>query len=461
MSLLRSNVFSTRPWLWPLGAAALLLAAADGLMVGQFGLLGAVAVMAALAVVVLVARPETGLIASLVTIILGQLVRIQLPGSDTTVILNDVLLPPLIYAWLLCRLASRRWSVPRSSLIVPIFLMVATMIFSLYVNRYAYGSTELLTGALYIVRWIEYAAIFFIAYDYFSRPGRPRRYLWLIAWVGLITAALGFIQLRLFPDFSFMVPRGWDPHVGRLLSTWFDPNFLGGFFVVLVTVALALALSRERGAWKWWLVVAILLPAIILTYSRSAYVALAAGLGFVTLFRSRLLFAIGALSFLAVVIFIPRVQERVIGIRTIDETARYRLISWQRAATVFRDHPWFGVGYNVYKFVQVQYRFLDRPTEHSASGSDSSLLTVAVTTGVVGLTIYLWLLFLAIREAWRTWWDKTLPMFWRSAGLGLVAGIIALFIHSQFVNSLLYPHLMETMWVFLALVMAVRQERTV
>jgi O-antigen ligase len=166
---------------------------------------------------------------------------------------------------------------------------------------------------------------------------------------------------------------------------------------------------------------------------------------------------LGILSVIAVFLFVPRVQERVIGIRTIDETAKLRLVSYNNAFQVIGDHPVIGIGYNLYKYVQVEYNFLEKTSEHSASGSDSSILTIWVTTGTIGLIVYLWLFMAMLREAWKTWHAQHLDARWRGFGLGLFAGLLGLFAHSQFVNGLQYPHLMEMMWLLVAMAIAVRQ----
>ena len=83
--------------------------------------------------------------------------------------------------------------------------------------------------------------------------------------------------------------EGWDPHIGRLLSTWFDPNFIGGFlgFILSITIALGLYYWKEKRT-KLALVLGIIgfigLIALYLTYSRSGYLTLMAGLGMLTFF---------------------------------------------------------------------------------------------------------------------------------------------------------------------------------
>ena len=64
-------------------------------------------------------------------------------------------------------------------------------------------------------------------------------------------------------------------------------------------------------------------------------------------------------------------------------------------------------------------------------------------------------------ELWRTWHDRALPKLWQGFGLGAFAGFVGLFAHSQFVNGLQYPHLMEMLWLLVAMAIAVRYpERT-
>lgn len=426
---------------------------------GWLGPIAAFGFAGILMLVLVIWKPELAFVASIVSMIIGQLIRLPVLGGDNGVIINDVLLPPLIVVWAFRRLGSGQWPLPRQSLTLPIVTVIGIMILSLLLNISQHTQGEILSGLLYQVRWIEYAFVLMMGFDFLRTRDRAWRYVGLIMACAAAVSLLGFAQLRIFPDFTFMVPQGWDPHIGRLLSTWFDPNFLAGWLALLITIALAIALSLPwvRARW-WWLATGIMTVAVVLTFSRSGYVALAAGAGLVALIRSRAIFLLGLLAIVGVIFFVPRVQERVIGIRTVDETAQLRIVSWQNALTVIHDHPWLGVGYNLYRYVQVDYGFLNDTKEHSASGSDSSLLTIWVTTGILGLLAYVWLFIATLRESWRTWRDKSLPKEWRGFGLGLLAGLLGLLLHAQFVNSLFYPHIMQTVWILLAAAIMVRQD---
>lgn len=454
---LRTLYASRRTGLLAAGGVAVMVAA--GWLIGSHFVLGAVVIGGLVMALLVVTFPELAFLASLGSIVVGQFIR--LPVGDTTILPNDLILPVLIFAWTIRRLASRSWQLRRHSLTLPIVTMVAVMLVSLLFNVGREDTREWINGALYFVRWLEYLMLFWIGQDVFRTHERARRYLLIITGSGVVLALLGFMQLKLFPDFTFMVPQGWDPHIGRLLSTWFDPNYLAGAFALLtaVTLGIAMTVPFRQGRW-WWIATGVTALATVLTFSRSGYVGFVVAVGVVLAIRSRAALFIGLLGLIAIFLFVPRVQERVIGIRTIDETAQLRLVSYRNAITVIRDHPYIGVGYNLYKYVQVEYNFLQKTEEHSASGSDSSLLTVWVTTGTIGLVVYLWLFFAMLWESWRTWRDRRLPVLWQGFGLGVFAGLVGLFVHSQFVNGLQYPHLMELLWLVVAMSIAVRQPTT-
>ena len=266
---------------------ALIIVLGAGWMIGSHFLLGSALVGGVVVGLIVLGYPEAALLASLVTIVVGQLVR--LPVGSSEILPNDIILPALFFAWMLRRMASRHWELRKHSLTLPIVLMLLVMGLSLVVNLGREDTNEWLSGALYFVRWVEYLTLLWIGLDVFRTHQRAGRYLKIFMLIGVALAVLGFVQLKFFPDFSFMVPKGWDPHVGRLLSTWFDPNFLGGLFLCTDFRGAGCCLSIFPGARGdgGGSVIGIMLLATLLTFSRSAYVGLVVALGIIGLVRSR------------------------------------------------------------------------------------------------------------------------------------------------------------------------------
>ncbi len=80
---------------------------------------------------------------------------------------------------------------------------------------------------------------------------------------------------------------------------------------------------------------------------------------------------------------------------------------------------------------------------HAAGGVDSSILFLLVTTGVVGLSAYLYLLYMANVS------DKSKKNTTQIQNLYL-SSVCALLMHSLFVNSLFYPWVLLWMWILIA-----------
>lgn len=418
-----------------------------------------------------------GIFLLLISLVTGQLFRLPLPFGEGGILLSDILTGIVVLAWVLKKLVLKeKFFSP--FLCVPILGFGATALVSLIINSSLLTFDEVIASGFYLMRWIEYAGVYFVVSDLVHYPSsdnnsnRRRKMLQVtigIMGVAWLLAVLGFIQLQLFPDFSPMVKYGWDPHQGRLLSTWFDPNFLGGFLVAAIILILGIIMSywysqhvKQKdllGITSLIIGLSISFTALILTYSRSSYLALLAGSLIVIilpLLTKKNEGKIAKIAVSSIVIFtiliiintiFPRAQQRIEGARSLDVTAKARIESWKQAWGVIEDNYFLGVGYNTLRYTQS----ITVSKLHSASGSDSSLLTIWLTTGILGLSFYLFIFGSIAKKALAGFNKENTPPFMRGINLGVLGIIFALLIHSMFVNSLLYPHTMLTIWLLVAL----------
>ena len=336
-----------------------------------------------------------------------------------------------------------------------------SLIFNIHILQLSWG--ESLYSFAYYARYLLYFSLIFI---FSSQLKYKNNFYWkqLIFIPAFFIAILGFLQLKFFPNFDALNMQrfGWDPHIGRLLSTWFDPNLLGGYFVFILSLLggeIWDRVNKKQDYLFLTLIFIIILAALFLTYSRSAYLAfLVAGFLF-ALIRDRKLLIVGFLIIGLTVIFSERTQQRVQNAlksaealfteteKTLDPTARLRLKSWQIGWGLFQENPVTGVGFNTLKFIQKQrWAFLTK--SHAASGIDSSLLTVAATTGSVGLILFLWIWFVILKES-MTKFLKTKSTFF----IGFFVGIIGLFVHAIFVNTLFFNLIFPTLFLVIALIL--------
>lgn len=390
---------------------------------------------------------------SLILLPLGQLTRLPIAGGDVAVYLNDLLLPLLWFSWLSCSLVIRK-KLHLPPLTSWIFLFVAIAIISL-INGVRYvGYSNVLVGGLYLWRFVMYAGIYFVVHDlsHEIKKSFTGTIINLLLFGQGIFAALGLLQFVLFPDFSKYVAHGWDPHYYRVLSTFFDPNFAGIYLVLGLTLLLSLViLHPQTRTMLNFAACSLIIAAIILTFSRSAYLAFMTAVGFLGLLRSRRLLLVMMFLALLAFLFIPKVQRRVLEGINLDQTARARLVNWGKTFTIIKDHPVLGVGFNTFRYVKEQYGFfrdtrgVEQESGHSGAGSDSSLLFAWATTGILGLLAYLGLILSVWRQGWRNY--RKSQGLSQVVGLSLVVSIPALVLDSWFVNSLFYPWVMLWVWV--------------
>lgn len=381
-------------------------------------------------------------LAFLLSLSLGQLGRLPLPQKEIGLYAPDILLTLTIFSYLFYLFQNKK-SLPRISLFNPIFCFVFLGFISLVLSLRLFSKEEIFIGGLYLIRWLAYSFVYFLSFEIVRVFGKKLIVKFLVL-TGIFLAFFGFLQLLFFPDFSPMVVLGWDPHYYRLLSTFFDPNFCGGFFVLSLSLLVSLYLFEPRKILLFLSLVVYL--ALLLTYSRSSYFAFLLSMLVIGILKERKAALIALLVFFLSLQLNPRAKTRVEGAIAVDESASQRLTSWESAILVIKKHPLFGVGFNNYRYVQLKYGLVDPESlgGHAGAGVDSSFLFVWATTGIFGLLAYLWLLgkaaFLSYLKA------KKDPL-----SLAFISCFVGVLFHSQFVNSLFFPPIIAFFWTLLGL----------
>jgi len=248
------------------------------------------------------------------------------------------------------------------------------------------GSIVLLTGLSF---WLQAV-----------QEKRLRSYFLLF---GVLAIGAGFYQLFVLPDFRAMVEFGWDPHVGRLLSTFYDPNYFAALLVLIMTITVVLGLKNQAGRWQllYGLIFLAAWVALYLTYSRSGWLMGFLAVPLASWLYSRRLSALLALIFVVAVLLPNRLSGRIwqstsfLRPSTVteefgDPSAAARAIANEQAIRLFSDQPVTGVGYNAFGFVLTKagYAEAERLEFRSGMGTDNSWLFILATTGVTGFILY-------------------------------------------------------------------------
>ena len=380
------------------------------------------------------------LISSLASIIPGQLVRIPL-GFFGAITISDIFVAATSLIFTIHVFFNKKSPIlPPNTLFAFLFTLSASASTIMALNFYS--TKEVAVSSLFLLRFVLYFAFSTVVANIVEKK-QITSYLNIFLVIGLIFTLLGFIQFIFLSDLSFLTIYGWDPHIKRIAATLLDPNFTGGLLTFFFCVAASLYIFSKNKVYA--LLTSIFFSALILTFSRSSYLAFFAAILMMGLLKSPKILIVASLTFLITFLVVGQVRQRVIGAVTLDETSTARLKSWQNASQIFMKNPLFGVGFNTYRFAQARYGHFsfDEPQGgHSGAGSDSSLLTVLATTGIVGFFFYLLLIVSTAKI-----FSKNLRK--NSLNLAASASFFGILVHSIFVNSLFFPQIMLTLW-FLA-----------
>ncbi len=409
---------------------------------------------------------------SVLSIPLGQFGRIPFGGNSINVYITDIAASATALIWLIETLAiKKKCLLPPLS--APIALYSAISFITLIYGSRNLDQFQFLASAMYWLRWVIYTGVYFVSADLVRTNDISFSKLKdLLIFSGIILALTGFIQLAVFPNFASMTSEGWDPHQGRLLATFFDPNFTGAYLVLALCLLLPLLLadydnSFSRGEKKPdkegffcqqlvnCIATGVLALALLLTFSRSAWLMFATAVAVISLFKSRKLLILALVIAFSAYFFVPRVQTRIAGGVDPDDSAQARIVNWKQSIEIIKDNWLTGVGFNSYRYAQARYGFFSwkEPLGGKAgAGADSSVLFVFATTGIFGLASFLWIyaktIWPTIRALATTLYSGTISI--DTNQLSLLAAISGLIIESNFINSLFYTPIVIYIWILAA-----------
>ncbi len=398
-----------------------------------------------------------------ILIVGGQLLRLPLNISSIGVLYADILIPLFVGIWFTRHILFQK-ALPKTRIGGSIYVLLGVLTLSLVTVAFTIPFKELAIAGSYLIRHSFYLLLFFPLVSIVKEHKELVLRLSLIS--AILLSILGILQYIYIPDFTFMaIESGWDPHIGRLLSTWYDPNFIAGYFAFIITMFTSIWYLEEKKGWRTFIPAALLFVTVcfVLTYSRSGIVALAAGIGLLGIMKFRTLLIISLCLFIVGLQTSERFAERfydmvngALAITTnsldydIDLTSQERLSSWAQTGSLMQGRTLTGIGFNTIKYWKVEKGLEANANRHSNSGSDSSILNHYITAGVLGVLAFLYWLYMLTSTALLSYIRSDKKSI-QSIGLGMFAAIIALFFHSFFVNSLLYPLFLMTLLPFIAM----------
>ena len=331
----------------------------------------------------------------------GQLLRIDIKNISFPII--DIFIAIIFCINIFQKIKNKDIKVKNKYLLY--FLIFAW--FSFVFNYFRYNF-DLIKPILYLFR-LTFLLSFFIFPPKIDEKIKKIFYLSLFS-----NVIFGLIQYLFWPDFTSFKSLSWDPHLYRLVSTFFDPTFTALIYLFLIIIVF---LDKKFPFRIPILIISYL--ALALTYSRSSYLCFFIAFTFIAYQKKNLkIFILSSLLIFSTILLLPRFEGEGTKLeRTSSITAKVE--NYKEGFNIFRLSPIIGHGYNNLFYV----RQIKDPNSHANSGFDGSLMTILTTSGLCGLILFV----------------LGLKTVFIQGNLIIKTILISLLFHSLFANSLLYP----------------------
>jgi hypothetical protein len=310
---------------------------------------------------------------------------------------------------------------------------------------YMMGRVKGLAGFFFIMKYFEYYVVYFMAVNHLKEEKQIRRFTYFMLIVCFIVCLFAISQI---PSGR----RASAPFEGEVG----EPNTLGGYLVLMLSITLGLLLNLKEKRPKIFLSILVffIIVSLAATLSRSSWLALIPMMMALLYFSEKkkiILIAILSIILIGPLLIPKSVRERAlytvtqakekgqiqIGDTRIDTSTSARLTSWNLILTRdFIHQPLLGYGVTGYSFVDAQYP------------------RVLAETGLIGLITFFILLHAIFKSAYLSY-IQTKNVFFRGLSLGFLAGFFAMLAHSVGANTFIIVRIMEPFWFLMAMVIMI------
>lgn len=263
-------------------------------------------------------------------------------------------------------------------------------------------------------------AVVIVTADLARRPGRLGRATAVLMVSAGLAALFG---LALFVAHGANMAARARGAVGHYMT-------FGGQLLLVGSLAAGILIGTRTPRWKAGAaaLLALVLPALGATFTRSAWIGFAVSLATISAVR-RPRWTLPLLAVLALAVALAPAPYRARALSAFDPhhpANLQRTYMWQAGARMFREHPWTGVGLEDLKPVYDRYK-VPGATER-AGHLHSVPVQIAATMGLAGLLAFVWLygsfVNVALAGLARSLRDEGLEAGIRLGVLGALAGFL-------------------------------------
>lgn len=287
---------------------------------------------------------------------------------------------------------------------------------------------------------LMYALVYLLIYTTVSTEKEKEKALYAFLAGAVVTVVYGFFQYANAADMAAdMEAQSWvDPERfpllrRRMYSTLENPNLFGAYLLMIISILTAFTL-RERAVKRRTVFAVILLSLLLclaLTYSRGAWVSLAAIVLGLTLFYDKRFGLLFLLVPVMLAFYHGQVVERFLSLFSGEDTSvDLRFALWESTMAMIEEHPLLGVGWGAYFLAYPDYNFFIQEEGVLIFHAHNMYLNMMAEVGIPGGMAFLLAFFAQGILCWRNYRHGN-DSFTKSMGLGGVLMVMALSVISM------------------------------
>ena len=294
---------------------------------------------------------------------------------------------------------------------------------------------------------LKYLVLYYLLVNFFNTKKRFE----ILSWVIIISAAVFSAGAMIY----FYLISGY-PISARLGLTFLElhVDYIG--FVTLFAILLSLHhIPRETHSYgKVVLIICLLVTSMATLLTQSKGTLIAAIFAFIVLFpKNKKTLIVFFILFLIGMGITPGLKNRL-ALTNILNAPRIgiNLATYE----VIKDYPITGIGFGMQTYGNKKLLDLDKYNERISpkyrqpiviDSPHNSVADVTVRTGLVGLALYIYILFTFVRMGWKIIrYGK--DDFIRSCGLCIMAGFVGIFIQGIFADGMFGPQAIVLYTIF-------------
>jgi len=340
--------------------------------------------------------------------------------------------------------------IPQTPVNTPIIILSFIMILATVLGV-ATGSTTLKGGLFFTLKKVEYFLVFFMVITNLTTEREVKIGVAVLLISAGIVAIWGIIEHRMLPEIRVSGPFQRS-----------QGNVLGGYMLIIGFLGLTFLVNYYRATGlRFWLIILLVLClyTVAFTRSRSSYTSFFIGMIVFSILTRRYYLLVIPLILIGLVgyLFTPRETEAV---RSILGVFRWRGVenpSWES-----RVNNWM---------VDAVPKITKRPLlgyglgSHDLAWADNQYVLDALSMGLIGLGVFIWLLARLFITAWQMYGSRGPPdrtvvrtsnIYPQTLGLGFLACLSAVVIQGIAIANFYTIRTMVPFWFLAGLVMVAR-----